>query len=268
VRSPNSLVELGFEKVKEILELDSVSEEQSERLKFVLKYLLNWETCIAQEIIRNTDKDEIRESLFSRIDHDLLGKCLDGLPRESNRDTLNWMEWYPGLDNDEMTLGEVLDTLPGAEPGMIPYVVRLFENPESPISFRGAVTLERHDILHVLLGRGLLDQDEAFVIGYTMGTVRNLTGVETWLFKKVLKMYPEPYRIYGVDLQVFDMGIEAGRECGTSSLADYPMEDHRDETLGSIRSQLGIDKVKLKETFRREKELLPYTVASGRLLPF
>jgi len=265
MRTHNCLVTLGFEKIKEILELNSISDDKVERLKFTLRYLLNLETSIAQEILRNTDKKDIRECLFKRLDHNLLGMCLDGHPRESNICTKSWMEWYPGLENDDFTLGELIDSLPGAAPEVIPFVVRLFENPESPIAFRGAVTLERHDILHILLGRGLLDQDEAFVLGYTMGTVTNLTGIERWLFKKVLTTYPEPYRIYGVELQVFDMGLEAGKKCGTSSLADYPMEDHKNETLGALRKKLGIDTKSLKEYFRKEKELLPYTVASARL---
>jgi hypothetical protein len=265
MRNHNSLVALGYEKIKEILEFDEISEDKAGKLKFTLRYLLNLETSIAQEILRNTDQKNIRECLFKRLDQNMLGMCLDGLPRESNIHTKSWMEWYPGLDNDDLTLGELLDALPGAEPEMIPYVVRLFENPESPVAFRGAVTLERHDILHVLLGRGLLDQDEAFVLGYTMGTVKNLTGVERWLFKQVLKTYPEPYRIHGVDLGVFDMGIEAGKKCGTNSLADYPMEDHRNETLGALRRKLGINTQMLKESFRKEKELLPDTVASARL---
>jgi hypothetical protein len=265
MRSHNSIASLGVEKIIEILGLNTISEEKVEKLKFTLRYLLNLETSIAQEILRNTDQKNIRDCLYNRLDQKLLGVCLDGHPRESNIYTKNWIEWYPGLENKDCTLGEMIDSLPGAAPEKIPFVVRLFENPESLVAFRGAVTLERHDILHILLGRGLLDQDEAFVLGYTMGTVRNLTGIESWLFKQVLKTYPEPYRIYGVELQVFDMGLEAGKECGTSSLADYPIENHKNETLGALRKKLGIDTKSLKEYFRKEKELLPYTVASARL---
>jgi hypothetical protein len=35
--------------------------------------------------------------------------------------------------------------------------------------------LEGHDCMHVILGRGLLNQDEAFVIGFTMGSARKIT---------------------------------------------------------------------------------------------
>ena len=53
----------------------------------------------------------------------------------------------------------------------IPLIIKLVENPNYNTSklFGGAVDLFTHDCVHVLLGRGLLVKDEAFVIGYTMG---------------------------------------------------------------------------------------------------
>jgi hypothetical protein len=90
---------------------------------------------------------------------------------------IDWRRRAPGFDNDALTLGEIYDSLPGDDPGTVHHYVRLFENPDSLVAFPGAVTLERHDCIHILLGRGLLAQDEAFVIGYTMGTCR---AVQSW----------------------------------------------------------------------------------------
>lgn len=45
----------------------------------------------------------------------------------------------------------------------------LLENPDSPLPFAGKIDLYRHDCLHLLLERGLSVEDEAFVVGFTMG---------------------------------------------------------------------------------------------------
>ena len=83
-----------------------------------------------------------------------------------------WREWIPWLENDDLTLREVYETLPGAGPEEIDQIVRLLENPASPYALPGASSLRVHDCIHILIGRGLLNHDEAFVIGYTMGTAK------------------------------------------------------------------------------------------------
>ena len=54
----------------------------------------------------------------------------------------------------------------------IPLIIKLVENPKYFTSrlFTGAVNLFTHDCIHIVLDRGLLVKDEAFVIGYTMGS--------------------------------------------------------------------------------------------------
>src|SRR5687768_12811614 len=111
------------------------------------------------------------------------------------RRKLHWTDWNPGLDNDHLTLSEVLNTLPAAPADAIPWQVRLLENPSSFISFPGAISLERHDALHALLGRGLANQDEAFVIGYTMGAARKIRGWHFQAFRFLAtRFYPKAYR--------------------------------------------------------------------------
>jgi hypothetical protein len=85
-------------------------------------------------------------------------------PQNSPRD------WDPGLDNDGLTLCSVYDGMPKDGADAVPWYVRLLENPRSPVALPGAIDLFGHDCLHIVLGRGLLAQDEAFVIGYTMGS--------------------------------------------------------------------------------------------------
>jgi hypothetical protein len=177
-----------------------------------------------------------------------------------------WRRWLPGLDNDALTLREVLATLPAAPPSAIPWIVRLFENPAGWLHLHGAVDLAHHDRIHVLLGRGLLGQDEAFVIGFTMGSTKRLSWLEQWFFKFVAAyLYPEPYRIPWPTLAAYDLGVEAGRSLGVKNLHLAVGDDRLDRPLGEVRRGIGIDPDRLREFFAREQAALPGTAASRRL---
>jgi len=181
-------------------------------------------------------------------------------------DSRSWRTWFPGLDNDHRTLRDVLDTLPAAPPQAIPWIVRLFENPRGWLRLHGAVDLASHDRIHVLLGRGLLDQDEAFVIGFTMGSTRAVSRLEGWFFKYVVAhVYPHPYRIPPRILAAYDLGLEAGRSIGVANLHLTLRDDMLDRPLGDVRRELGIDPRRLREFYARERAALPDTPASRRL---
>jgi len=177
-----------------------------------------------------------------------------------------WRNWFPGLDNDSLTLREVLATLPAAPPTAIPWIVRLFENPQGWLRLHGAVNLHDHDMIHVLLGRGLLGQDEAFVIGFTMGSTKAVSRLERMFFKFVVsQVYPHPYRISWRTLAAYDLGLEAGRELGVKDLHRLLREEMLDQPLGETRRRLGIDTQRLRDFYARERAALPNTAASLRL---
>jgi hypothetical protein len=121
-------------------------------------------------------------------------------------------------------------------------------------------------MIHVLLGRGLLDQDEAFVIGFTMGSTRAVTVLERWVFKcAVSVLYPEPYRIPQKMLAAYDLGLEAGSGMGVRNLHCAIGDDMLERPLGATRRSLGIDTARLCEFYARERAALPGTLASQRL---
>lgn len=180
--------------------------------------------------------------------------------------TLRWQEWFPGLDNDHETLGDVLATLPASPPTAIPWIVRLLENPNGWLHLHGAVDLGVHDSIHVLLGRGLLAQDEAFVIGFTMGSTHAVRRAEQFFFKvTVAYLYPDPYRIPWPLLVAYDLGLEAGQRVGIKNFHQLITEDMRTWKLGKVRRALGIRASQLRVFYSREQALLPLTRASQRL---
>ena len=179
---------------------------------------------------------------------------------------IDWRCWTPGFDNDALTLGIIYDSLPGDDPGAIHHCVRLFENPDSPVAFPGAASLERHDCIHILLGRGLLAQDEAFVIGYTMGTCRTIQSCQVWSFKQLARrLYPGIYRMRDSDAIAFDLGFNLGQGAMRRDLAAFPFEEHMETPLGELRRMLDVHRDQLRAAYRTERLLLPDTEESRRL---
>lgn len=190
---------------------------------------------------------------------------------DTDTDRLHFLDWNPGLDNDHLTLGEVLDTLPASPPEDIPWIIQLLENPRYWwLPMPGRITLMRHDAIHVLLGRGLSRQDEAFVIGFTMGASWKHSGwfrnVQYRVFRWcVSHLYRPPHRFNENDLRVFDMGFAKGEQSSAENLESFPFERFLDLTISELRTRLGINAQKLYAIYRKEKIMVPASRASRRL---
>ena len=209
--------------------------------------------------------DAPAEALLRSIDPEAVRHDPTGRPVTANTGTPHWREWHPGLDNGDHALGAVLATLPGFPADAVPVLVRLFENPASPIALAGACTLAQHDAVHVLVGRGLVDQDEAFVIGFTAGAASDLTQAMVEAYRVALSSYAEPYRIVGRDLLAFDLGIQAGRVAAGRDLHAIDVDAYADQRLDAVREALGIDVEVLRGFYRLEQRIIPGTPASLRL---
>jgi hypothetical protein len=172
----------------------------------------------------------------------------------------------PALDNDERTLAKVYDEMPKGPASSVPLVVKLFENPSSPWALPGAVDLFGHDCIHLALGRGLLPQDEAFVIGFTMGASRRCRPAHARLLALWARCaYPAPFRFSNLDAQVFMFAVEAGRRVQCKPLHDANFRAILREPLGRIRALLGLEAERLRTIYAREAALFPGTRASVRL---
>src|SRR5688500_3451729 len=75
--------------------------------------------------------------------------------------------WHVPLWEEKLTLRQAYDSLKlvGFPDTAMPLMIRLVENPKFKLGglgyFKGRVTLEQHDMIHIVLGRGLLPIDEA-----------------------------------------------------------------------------------------------------------
>lgn len=178
-------------------------------------------------------------------------------------------EWYPGLQKETRTLSEVLSEMPGYKQNEIPFIVWLLENPKSPIAMPGYIDLFNHDCVHILLGRGLLAQDEAFVIGFTMGNSTSVNKFHNFIFKTFsLYFYPKNFKLLKRDLFAFDLGFKYGRNRKIRNINKMDFHHKSNLSIGEIRKELDITQNDLIEMRKVEAQQIPHTKESARLLIF
>ena len=182
--------------------------------------------------------------------------------------TIPYADWHIPLSDGTMTLRHAAAHLAkvGAMPDEIPLMVRLAENPQFDL-FTGAVDLKTHDYIHPLLGRGLLAKDEAFVVGFTMGSTHKLGAAEEKLFTLVAQhLYPGIYRFSAEDVRVFRDAVRLAltSDCLALNTVDY--QPYLDRTLADIRRALGIEPLLLQGYYAIEKRRYPRSPESQRLL--
>ena len=126
------------------------------------------------------------------------------------------------------------------EPSTIHWFVWLLENPKSPISLTGAIDLYNHDIIHILLDRGMLNRDEAMVIGFTMGNSETTSSWVRWLFEFCARyLYPVSYRFNEYDLLEFERGFAYGYTRSRRNIHLAVFDVKRD--VEEIRKEWGIE---------------------------
>ena len=177
--------------------------------------------------------------------------------------------WHPKLSHSNRKLNSVLKQMDSFKlcQENIPLIIKLVENPNYNTSklFGGAVDLFTHDCIHVVLGRGLLVKDEAFVIGYTMGSTKKMKRWKRNLFMFVSKyLYPEGYKFREEERFVFNMGVMAGSLCPTD-LSQINFKKYLNRQIKTIRKEVAVDVDFLEKYYSIEKKCFDST-ESQRLL--
>ena len=186
---------------------------------------------------------------------------------------MNYLDWHIPLANNDITLAQARQSLAqvSAQQNEIPFMVKLVENPKYKLPgvtlFHGAVDLHTHDNIHIILGRGLLPMDEAFVIGFTMGSTNRISSTEEQLFGFISKnLYPDIYKFGDDDIAVFKHAVRLAFISGCQPLDEVDYNSLMQSRLKDIRRQLGIETDLLQAYYALEKKRYPDSVASQRLL--
>ena len=179
-------------------------------------------------------------------------------------------KWICPLSKGNRLLHTVMEEMDewGLNQGDVPLIIKLIENPKYKSSklFTGAVSLFNHDCIHVVLGRGILPKDEAFVIGYTMGSSKKMKRWRRNLFMFAAKyLYPKEYSFGEEERFVFNMGVMVGSLC-PSDLSQISFNIFSDEKINKIRKKLGIEQNLLKHCYEIEKNCFRSSIESQRLL--
>ena len=188
--------------------------------------------------------------------------------------------YHPGLQTFHLPLAEGSVTLReglrrlmevGNSQEEVPLIVRLMENPAfdmPPLSmFRGRVNLEQHDCIHLLLGRGTTLMDEAFTIGFTMGSTKRMSTSATDLFAAVAeRIYPKAYRFPLPAVRVFRDAVHLASISNCRRLDAVDFKALMDLPLREIRERLGVEEELLTAYYRIEAARNPEIASCQRLV--
>jgi len=181
--------------------------------------------------------------------------------------------WITKLKDDEVTMREAYESLMtiGNSQDDVPLIVKLTENPKFHFGgfgfFKGRVTLEQHDYIHILLGRGLTLMDEAFVLGFTMGSTDRVSSHEQSLFGFINQvLYPKPYRFKEDGMKVFKDAVALAYVSDCLPLEEVDFKPMLDMPLREIREAVNLEVDLLEAYYRIEANRYPDCAASQRLL--
>ncbi len=182
-------------------------------------------------------------------------------------------EWFIPLSRTQQTLGDAFAEMQtiALEQDAIPMIVQLVENPKFDLPgvdiFSGATDLEAHDYIHILLGRGVLPKDEAFVLGFTMGSTNRVGQLEETLYGLFTRfLYPKHYRFSDEDFQIYKDAVRLGYISDCQALDKINYRELAGLTLEAAREHLGIEANLLRAYYEIEAKRHPEAFESQRLL--
>lgn len=185
----------------------------------------------------------------------------------------SYKEWHIPLSAKDVKVADALASLKtlGAPQEDIPLIVKLLENPDYKIPgftlFHGAVDLHTHDYIHILLGRGLMPKDEAFTIGFTMGSTNEVTALEEELFCAINKyFYPKVYRFGDEEIAIFKDAVRLGKISNCTALNELNFEAFNELSIAEMRAKVGLEEDLLNAYFRIEQKRYAEAPESARLL--
>ena len=154
---------------------------------------------------------------------------------------------------DNLTVAEVIKSVQMDEQSDIPWIIRLLENPVSPIALPGDISLANHDSVHIILGRGVTLRDEAFVIGFTMGSDVRTNWFHLMIFKFFSTfIYPQKYRFNREHFKIFDLGFAYGRKSDiVKNINHIDFSLYQDRKISDIRNlfSISVDELRLLRQF-------------------
>ncbi|ETW97720.1 MAG: hypothetical protein ETSY2_44115 [Candidatus Entotheonella gemina] len=113
----------------------------------------------------------------------------------------------------------------------------------------------------------LPSKDEAFVLGFTMGSTNRVTTAEERLYTFFAKyLYPRGYRFTEEETHVYKDAVKLGFVSDCQPLSEVDYTPYLDWKLSDIRRELGVEEDLLRAYYGIEKRRYPKSPESQRLL--
>lgn len=160
-------------------------------------------------------------------------------------------------DVEELKVKDIYSALDGDDAADMPFWIWFLENPESPVPMPGKISLYNHDHLHILLGRDQSPEDEAFIIGFTMGNDPHTAWYHILIFKIFsFFIYPKLYKFNRQQMRVFDLGFNYGRRLNFKGIHKINFAAYQNYTLSALRKLFGIDRNEIQAAKQVEQWLV------------
>jgi hypothetical protein len=172
-----------------------------------------------------------------------------------------------------MSLQAALDSVPApAELLELPLMLRLQRDPVlsflGQLVFKAGLDQHQHDCIHILLGRGLLAMDQAFVLGFTLGSSKKGSMPEHKLHGEVGRHFYKNASLFSEsESVVFKDGIKLAYLSFCAPVDSFDFKPWHDQSIRQIREAIGLEPELMQAYFAVEKHRYPHSLASQRLLP-
>lgn len=179
---------------------------------------------------------------------------------------MKWFQWDPAGFPPGTTLGQMVSGMPQSPIMKVPSVITFLENPKSPFYLSGPAEINIHDLIHCVLLRGLRSQDEAFVIGFTMGAAKGSSAIDRLLFKNISgSLYPKPFDFSDDDMNVYDVGFDLGLRNQDRSVHSLDPKVIDKMSWSEAVLAFGLRTLDLRDAFQKELSLNIESKASQRI---
>jgi hypothetical protein len=143
---------------------------------------------------------------------------------------------------DDSMLTVAYENLQGDPQSDIPALMWLLENPNSPLALPGSISLYNHDCMHLILQQGFSAENEAYVVGFSMGNDLRTKWWHLMIIKVVsLYVYPKKYRWQASNVVAFERGVKTGQQTKVKNLNQCMPIEWNHKTVREIRSELGLN---------------------------
>jgi hypothetical protein len=149
---------------------------------------------------------------------------------------------------DDCKLAVAYQKVKGDPATDIPFLMWLLENPDSKFALPGNIGLYNHDCMHLILQQGFTSDNEAYVVGFSMGNDTRTNWIHTTIIKIVsVFVYPKKYRWQRSNVAAFERGLAVGKMTEMKNLNQEMPEDWNRKTVREIRAELGLETEKAIE---------------------